>query len=82
MKNGKNYVTRSPATLTESGLLARLLQHQRGRVIELSQRRARLEQLRGPLAHSRAWLLARYYNITARRRLRRCIEGGTIPRHT
>ena len=44
MKNRKNYIARSTATLTQSGLLAALLQHQRRKVIELSQRRAQREQ--------------------------------------
>jgi hypothetical protein len=41
MKNRKNYVmTKSNLTLTQSGLLAVLLQRQRHKVIELPQRRA------------------------------------------
>ena len=82
MKNRNNYVARSPATLTESGLLALLLQHQRRRVIELSQRRTQPVQASGLLRHSLNRLLARYHNITARRRFRRRMEGETIPRHT
>ena len=45
MKNRKNYIARSTATLTQSGLLAALLQHQRRKVIELTQRRAQRERL-------------------------------------
>jgi hypothetical protein len=82
MKNRKNYIARSTATLTQSGLLAALLQHQRHKVIELSQRRAQREQVRGLLRNSSTWLLARYHSITAGRRFRRDFEGETIPRHT
>lgn len=82
MKNRKNYVARSTATLTQSGMLAALLQHQRRRVIELTQRRAQREQVRGLFRNSLTWLLAHYPNITAGRRFRRGFEGGTIPRHT
>jgi hypothetical protein len=82
MKNRKNYIARSTATLTQSGLLAALLQHQRRKVIELRQRRAQREQLRGLLRNSLTWLLARYHNITAGRRFRHGLGGGNIPRHT
>jgi len=81
MKNRKNYIARSTATLTQSGLLAALLQHQRRKVTELTQRCAQREQVRGLLGNSLIWLLARYHNITAGRRFRRGFEGGTIPRH-
>ena len=64
MKNRKNYIARSTATLTQSGLLAALLQHQRRKVIELSQRRAQREQARGLLRNSLTWLLARSHRIT------------------
>jgi hypothetical protein len=82
MKNRKNYIAGSTATLTQSGLLAALLQHQRRKVIELSQRRAQREQVRGLFRNSLTWLLARYHNITAGRRFRRGFEGETVPRHT
>src|SRR4029077_17236437 len=82
MKNRKNYIARSTATLTQSGLLAALLQHQRRKVIELRQRRAQREQVRGLLRNSLTWLLARYHNITAGRRFRHGLGGGNIPRHT
>jgi hypothetical protein len=51
-------------------------------VIELSQRRAQRQQVRGLLRNSLTWLLARYHGITAGRRFRRGFEGETIPRHT
>jgi hypothetical protein len=82
MKNRKNYIAKSTATLTQSGLLAALLQYQRRKAIELSQSRAQREQVRGLLRNSLTWLWARYHDITAGRRFRRGFEGGTIPRHT
>jgi hypothetical protein len=82
MKNRKNYIAGSTATLTQSGLLAALLQHQRRKVIELSQRRAQREQVGGLLRNSLTWLLARYHNITAGRRFRRGFGGETVARHT
>ena len=82
MKNRKNYIARSTATLTQSGLLAALLQHQRRKVIELTQRRAQREQARGLLRNSLTWLLTRAHGITAARRFRRGFGEATIPRHT
>jgi aspartate/methionine/tyrosine aminotransferase len=46
VKNSKNYVMISPATLTQSGLLAVLLQRQHRTVIESARRRTRREHLR------------------------------------
>ena len=82
MKNRKNYIARSTATLTQSGLLAALLQHQRRKVTELTQRCAQREQVRGLLRNSLIWLLARYHNITAGRRFRGGFGDETVPRHT
>jgi hypothetical protein len=82
MKNRKNYIAASTTTLTQSGLLAALLQHQRSRVIELTQRRAQRQQVRGLLRNSLTWLLARYHGITAGRRFRRGFREETIARHT
>jgi hypothetical protein len=82
MKNRKNYIARSTATLTQSGLLAALLQHQRRKVIELTQRRAQRDQVRGLLRNSLTWLLARYHGIIAGRRFRRTYGQGILPRHT
>ena len=82
MKNKTSYIARSTATLTQSGLLAALLQHQRRKVIEISQRRAQRQQVRGLFRNSITWLLTRYHNITADRRFRRDFETETIPRHT
>ena len=82
MKNRKNYVMTSIPTLTQSGLLAALLQHQRRKVIELSQRRAQREQVRELLRNSLTWLLARCHGITAGRRFRRGFGEETMARHT
>ena len=82
MKNRRNYVETSIATLTQSGLLAELLQHQRRRVIELNQRRAHREQGRGFFRNSLTWLLTRSHNIPAGRRLHCGFEGETVPRRT
>ena len=46
MKNKKHYVMTSTGTLTQSGLLAVLLQRQRYKVIDLARRRAHREQAR------------------------------------
>lgn len=82
MKNKKHYIARSTATLTQSGLLSALLQHQRYKMIELTQRRVQREQTRGFFWNSLTWLRERYYNITAGRRFRRDFEAETVPRHT
>jgi uncharacterized protein YjgD (DUF1641 family) len=82
MKNRKNYIARSTATLTQSGLLAALLQAQRRKVIELTQRRGQREQVRGLLRNSLTWLLVRYHTITSGRRFDRGVGEETIPRHT
>jgi hypothetical protein len=82
MKNRKNYIARSTATLTQSGLLATLLQHQRRKVIELAQHRAQREQVRALLRSSLTRFLARYHSIIASRRFRRGLGGETIARHT
>jgi hypothetical protein len=82
MKNRENYITRTTATLTQSGLLAALLQHQRRKVIELTQRRLQREQARGLFRNGLTWLLACYHGMTAGRLPRRGFERGTIPRHT
>jgi hypothetical protein len=55
MKNSKNYVMTSPATLTQSGLLAVLLQRQRRKVIESVRRRTRREQVRAVFWSTLTW---------------------------
>ena len=81
MKKRKSYIARSTATLTQSGLLAALLQHQRRKVIELSQRRAQREQARGLLKNTLTWLLARSHGISGGR-ARRTSGQGILPRPT
>ena len=82
MKNKNNHIAASTATLTQSGLLAALLQHQRRKVIELNQRRAQRQQARGLAQNSVTWLLVRCHGIVADRRLRRASAQRIIPRHT
>ncbi len=82
MKNKKNYIATSTATLTENGLLAASLQHQRRKVTELNQRRAQHEQVRGLFRSSLTWLLARSHSIVADRRFRRTSAERILPRHT
>jgi len=82
MQNRKNYVmTKSNLTLTQSGLLAVLLQRQRHKKFELAQRHPDGRQVR-----------ARFWSSLARRwralSVRPLIDGstkpsvGTVPRHT
>ena len=59
-----------------------MLQHQRRKVIELTQLRTQREQVRGLLRNNLTWLLTRYHNLTAGRRFRRGFGEETIPRHT
>lgn len=82
MKNRKDYVARSTATLTQSGLLAALLRHQRRRLIELTQRRVQREHVRSLFWNSLTWLTTRYHNIAGGRLPRNGFERGTIPRQT
>ena len=82
MKNRKNYVmTKSNLTLTQSGLLAVLLQRQRHKVIELAQRRVRGRQVRAPFWSS---LTRRWDALTVRARVDDSAKPsvGTVPRHT
>ena len=70
---------RSTQTLTQSGLLAVLLQRQRYKVIQLAQRRAQREQLRAAF-----WGTWSFRLITARTRVADSAKPlvGTVPRHT
>jgi hypothetical protein len=81
MKNKKNYVMTPAATLTQSGLLALLLQRQRYKVIELARRRAHRHQARAAFRSTLNWLLARALGSIAVRRFRRGF-GDSVPRHT
>jgi len=77
MKYSKNYVMTSPATLTQSGLLAVLLQRQRRKMIESTRRRTRRERVRAVF-----WTCWRtLHSVTVGRLFRRDF-GGTVPRHT
>ena len=76
MKNRKNYVMTSPATLTQSGLLAVLLQRQSRKVIESDRRRTRREQARAVF-----WNCWRALHGPTVGRLFRRDFGGTVPRH-
>jgi hypothetical protein len=82
MKNKRNDVATSTLTLTQSGLLAALLQHNRRKVIELPQSRTHRKQGRGFFGNSLTGLLARAYNVTAGRRFRGGFGEETVPRHT
>ena len=82
MKNRKDYVmTKSNLTLTQSGLLAVLLQRQHYKLIQLARRRAQQRQVRAPF-----WTtLTRQWRVLTARTL----DGdsakpsvGTVPRHT
>jgi hypothetical protein len=81
MKNKKNYVMTSAATLTQSGLLAVLLQRQRYKVIESARRRAHREQARAAFRSTLNWLLALAHDSIAGRPYRRGFEES-VPRHT
>ena len=82
MKNRKIYVmTKSNLTLTQSGLLAVLLQRQRHKVIELARRPAHRRQVGGPFWSS---LTRRWSPLTARTLVNDSAKPsvGTVPRHT
>jgi hypothetical protein len=84
-KNRKDHVmnvmTKSTLTLTESGLLAVLLQRQRYKVIELARRRAHREQVRAAFWSTLRWP---FRTLTARTRGYDSAKPlvGTVPRHT
>jgi len=71
----------STGTLTQSGLLAILLQRQRYKVIELARRRAHRERARGVFRITLNWLLALAHGGIAGRPFRRGFEES-VPRHT
>ena len=82
MKNRKIYViTKSNLTLTQSGLLAVLLQRQRHKVIELAQPPADRRQVRPPFWSSLSW---RWGALPARTLGDDSAKPsvGTVPRHT
>jgi len=60
MKNREIYVmAKSTATLTQSGLLAMLLQRQRQKGIELAQRWGHSKQMRSVFSSALTWLSRR-----------------------
>lgn len=79
MKNRKNYIAKSTATLTQSGLLAALLQHQHRRVIELTPRHAQREQAHRLLRSTLTSLLARSHFIILGRRIRQTSGQESSP---
>jgi len=80
-KTRETYVpARSTPTLTQSGLLAVLLQRQRHKVIEMATRRAQRETSRSAFCGALNWLLARGREGLAGRPFRRGV-GATLPRH-
>jgi hypothetical protein len=81
MKNKKHYVMTSAGTLTQSGLLAVLLQRQRYKMIESTRRRAHREQAREAFRSTLKWLLALAHGGIAGRPFRRGFEES-VPRHT
>jgi len=81
MKTRKSHVlAKSTLTLTQSGLLAVLLQRQHDKVIELAERRAHRGQMRSTFSSALTWLLPRARAAKSSRAFRRGI-GGTLPRH-
>jgi len=81
MKNRKNYFMERSPTLTQSGLLAVLLQRQRYKTTHLAQRRAHRKQLRAAFWSA----LARPSRpLTARTRVDSSAKPlvGTAPHHT
>ena len=74
MKNKKNYVMTSAATLTQSGLLAVLLQRQRYKVIDLARRRAQRERARAAFHSTLNWLSGLARGSNAGRSFRRGFE--------
>jgi hypothetical protein len=72
MKMSKSHVvSKSTPTLTQSGLLAVLLQRQHDKVIELAERRAHSGQKRSAFSSALTWLLARARAANSDRPLRR-----------
>lgn len=74
-------MTRSTPTLTQSGLLAVLLQRQRYKAIQLARRRARREHMRAAFWNTLIWL---FRALAARTLLDHSAKPlvGTVPRHT
>ena len=82
MKNRRNYIATSTATLTQSGMLAALLKHQHSKVIELARHRAQRERMHAVLQSNFPWFFAAAHNITAGLRFRRDLAEATTSRRT
>ena len=81
MKTRKSHtLAKSTPTLTQSGLLAVLLQHQRYKAIELAERRAHHNQSRTAFSSALAWMLSRVRGAVAGRPFHRGV-GWILPRH-
>jgi hypothetical protein len=80
MKTRKIYLPSSTPTLTQSGLLAVLLQRQRQKAIESARRRAYSKNGRLACSGVLTWLFAGSRDAISRRTFRRGF-GGTLPRH-
>ena len=81
MKTKKSQVlARSTPTLTQSGLLAVLLQRQRQRVIELAEHRAHANESRSAFSSALSWLSAHVRGAAAVQPFQRGV-GRTFPRH-
>jgi hypothetical protein len=81
IKMRKSHIlAKSTPTLTQSGLLAVLLQRQRDKVIELAERRAHRSQSRSTFSSVLTWLLACARAAASARPFHRGV-GGTLPRH-
>jgi hypothetical protein len=80
MKTRKGHIlAKSIPTLTQSGLLAVLLQRQRHKAIELAERRADANESR-TFSSALTWMLERVRGTVAGRPLNRGV-GWTLPRH-
>jgi len=81
MKTRKSLIlAKSTPTLTQSGLLAVLLQRQRHKAIALAERRARHNESRTAFSSALSWTLARVRGAVAGRPFHRGV-GWTLPRH-
>ena len=72
---------RATPTLTQSGLLAVLLQRQRYKVIQLARRRARREKMRAAFWRTLAWLFRAHAVRTPAEDSAKALIR-TVPRHT
>jgi hypothetical protein len=82
MKNKNDYViTRSNLTLTQSGMLALLLERQHCKVIELARRRAQCEHLRSALRGTLDRLLTHTHGVGAGRLFYQSL-GRSVSQHT